>query len=345
MRRPVRPPCAGSPRSRRVARSDVARPSPPTRRGSCRGRPPAPPQPCRATHPIPSAGARRRACRTGRTRRSGSGSRRRPLILEQPVDDEVVEPTAPAPLAARDAVASESEALGDRAAPRVVRSGPDHDAVQAHLAEPDPDQRPDGARHQPAPLVPRRDPVADLGRDPVAVGHEAHSAHVRVVHEHAAALKAPLGRDNAFEPRALVLDRAGPLDPRHPTGQPIALGLHERPRLVQVVHREPSKDRAVAELDRQRAHDVEGAAFWRSSSARTRRRTLPTIVSGSASRNSTCLGARYAVSPLAGSRAQATISSVVALSPSFRTTNAFTASPVDSSGTPITAAFETFGWW
>src|SRR3989304_2587453 len=113
MRRPVRPPCAGSPRSRRVARSDVARPQPPTRPGRVRGR--------------------------------------RPPTLEQPVDDEVVEPTATAPLAARDALASESEALGDRAAPRVVRSGPDHDAGQAHLAEPDPDQRPDGARPPPAP--------------------------------------------------------------------------------------------------------------------------------------------------------------------------------------------------
>ena len=52
--------------------------------------------------------------------------------------------------------------------------------------------------------------------------------------------------------------------------------------------------------DRAHGAGVVAAAFVRSSSCRTRRRTLPTIVSGSASRNSICLGARYAVSPLRG---------------------------------------------
>ncbi len=54
----------------------------------------------------------------------------------------------------------------------------------------------------------------------------------------------------------------------------------------------------------------EGAeAFLRSSSWRTRRRTLPIRVSGSSSRNSHSLGTRYPVSPCAGSRAHASSSS------------------------------------
>ena len=56
------------------------------------------------------------------------------------------------------------------------------------------------------------------------------------------------------------------------------------------------------------------------------------------------MGVRYALRPFAGSRAQATSSSTVADSPSRRTTNAFTASPVLSSGTPITATFAIFGF-
>ena len=97
--------------------------------------------------------------------------------------------------------------------------------------------------------------------------------------------------------RAGVVDRLGRRLPDHPGTQALTVGVDEREQLLGVAQHVGANGDAVAEVPLELVHAVAAAARCRSSSCRTRRSTLPTSVSGSESRNSISLGARYPVSP------------------------------------------------
>src|SRR4029453_14481287 len=125
-------PSAGRPRCPRADRSAARSWSHPTRRGTRRGRPPEPRRWWQATRPSPRGGTRTRAAPTGRRRPPRCRSRGpRPLVLEDRVHDEVVEPLRAAFAPALDPLADEPEAFGDRRAPRVFPPAPDRAPVPA----------------------------------------------------------------------------------------------------------------------------------------------------------------------------------------------------------------------
>ena len=66
---------------------------------------------------------------------------------------------------------------------------------------------------------------------------------------------------DALEPLPLVVDRPGGVDPRHPGFEAGPFELDERPDLVQVRHREPPQDGALAEVGGQGTHEAGVAAF------------------------------------------------------------------------------------
>src|SRR5262245_1680956 len=288
----------------------------------------------------PSSAAARSRRHPGRR---AAGSRRPPLLREDPVQRDVLIPELVEVCLAKESLLPKAEAFGDRAAPRVPHGHGERHAVAPDGREQMIDKRGARAGHVPPALMRRTDPVAERVVAGDRVGLGADDTDEVTIDDDPERIEEIVGL-------GLLDERAGRVDgrrlgPEHPRAKSFAIDLDDHLEEIGIRWIETSKLETVAGIEERATHVAAVvAAFCRSSSASTRRRTLPTIVSGRPSRISICLGDRYAVSPFAGSRAHCWISSTVAVSPSRSTTKAFTASPVLSSGTPITATFEIFGW-
>src|SRR6266516_69813 len=185
--------------------------------------------------------------RAPRTVSSCSG----PLVLEQAVDDQVVESVRPASLAAEHTLACEPQPLRDRAASDVLNARVDRDPVQADHLEAVVDQRPAGTRDQSSTLELVADPVADIPDDAEGVPSQPGATREPPVDPDPASVQV-LAREEMFQRFPLLLDRGRRRHPRQPRADPIALGLHQGPDLVEVVHPDAPQDRTVAEVGPER---------------------------------------------------------------------------------------------
>jgi len=159
-----------------------------------------------------------------------------------------------------DALAAKAEPLRDRAAAQVVGGGADLHALQAPGAERVADERADGARHRPLPLVVGGQPVADARRPPAPVdGVEADdAAQASVAVDDRQLQTVVVGR--LAPRRADELQRRARVavagDPRHPRLEVGAVGVDEREQLGRVVVGQRAQAAAAREheVERRRPH-------------------------------------------------------------------------------------------